>query len=348
MDHLCTYCDIHFLARALALYASLVRHWPDFELTILCLDDTTFELLRRMALPRVHLVALAELERYDPALPAVRGTRSRLGYYLTTTPLLPRYVLDHAPDASSVFYLDADLYFFSHPGPVHAELGHGSILVHEHSAAMVGHPHGTFNVGLVGFQRDEQGLACLALWRERCLGWCDEWEGPGGAFGDQAYLDEWASRFSRFVVARGRGIGFAPWNLAERKLTREPDGRWLVDGDPLVFFHFHGLRGIGPAGLATALASFDTRIAPEVSSVIYRPYVRAVHDAARRARDLGAPHIAAFPRGIRSGSGGADSRLGRIARQVRVLPGLGRRALEGRLMVIVGDHVFSGGVRSRP
>src|SRR3954471_17165651 len=150
MDRLCTYFDIHFAARGLALHASLMQHWPDFELTVLCLDAATEALLRRMALPRVRLVSLAELEAHDPALPAVRGTRSRLGYYLTTTPLLSRYVLDHAPDAAGVFYLDADLCFFSPPGPVFDELGRGSILVHEHSTAMRGHPHGTFNVGLVG------------------------------------------------------------------------------------------------------------------------------------------------------------------------------------------------------
>ena len=342
MDRLCTYFDLHFLARGLALHASLLQHWPDFELTILCLDAPTEDLLQRMALSRVRLVSLAAIERYEPALPAVRGTRSRLGYYLTTTPLLPRYVLDHAPDASAVFYLDADLYFFSSPGPVLDELARGSILVHEHGTAMTGHPHGTFNVGLVGFRRDEQGLACLDLWRERCLAWCDEWEGPGGAFGDQQYLDEWPSRFSRLVVARGRGIGFAPWNLAERALTREPDGRLLVDGDPLVFFHFHGLRGIGPAALGAAVAKFDTGIAPEVRAAIYRPYVRAVGDAARRARAKGAADVAAFPRGIRSGSGsgGSESRLGRVVRHARVLPELGRRALQGRLMVVVGDRVF--------
>lgn len=339
LHRLCTYFDVHFLPRGLALYDSLVRHWPDVELWTLCLDDASAELLRRLALPRVQLVTLADLERYDPSLPAVRDTRSRLGYFFTCTPILPRYVLAQAPDAAAVFYLDADLFFFSDPRPVLEELATGSILIHEHSAAMRAHPHGTFNVGLVGFRRDEQGLACLDLWRQRCLEWCDEWEGPEGRFGDQKYLEEWPGRFSRCVIARAPGIGCGPWNLDERRLDATRDGRLQVDGEPLVFYHFHGVRGLGPDALGIAYATFDRAIAPAVRSAIYAPYVRAVHDAARRVRDLGAPEVIAFGRGVRSGGGGRVSRR-RLAQRALGLANLLRGAFESRVILVVGERVF--------
>ena len=285
MDTLCTYFDRAYLPRGLALHESLLRHWRDFELFVLCLDAETERVLTRLDLPRVRLVPLAELERFDPALAATRDARSRIGYYFTCTPCFTLYVLG-LTRTRRVYYVDADLYFFSPPAPLLDEHDRGSVYVHEHRPDRPGYQpqYGRFNVGLVGFQRDRQGRECLELWRSRCLESCEEGFHAGG-FGDQRYLDEWPTRFDRVVVARHRGVGVAPWNLADHQVSLSADGSQpLVDGVPVIFFHFSGLEVVIP-GLVRA-GWFDT-LSGAARSVLYRPYVRELAGKARLLRRLG-------------------------------------------------------------
>ena len=285
MDTLCTYFDRAYLPRGLALHESLLRHWRDFELFVLCLDEETERVLTRLDLPRVRLVPLAELERFDPALAATRDARSRIGYYFTCTPCFTLYVLGLAR-TRRVYYVDADLYFFSPPEPLLDEHDRGSVYVHEQWPDRPGYQpqYGRFNVGLVGFQRDRQGRECLELWRSRCLESCEAGFHAGG-FGDQKYLDEWPTRFDRVVVARHRGVGVAPWNLADHQVSVSADGSHpLVDGVPVVFFHFSGLQAVIP-GLFRA--GFLEQLSSGARVGLYRPYLRALTAKARLLRRLG-------------------------------------------------------------
>src|SRR5690348_11438656 len=118
----CTYFDVNYLPRGLALWRSLRRVAPGAVLWICCFDDATRQALTRLALPDVQLFSLDELERRFPDLAAVRPTRSRVEYYFTCTPSVVRFVLDAVPDAGQVTYLDADLYFFADPEPLFDEL----------------------------------------------------------------------------------------------------------------------------------------------------------------------------------------------------------------------------------
>ncbi|MCS7039631.1 MAG: hypothetical protein NZP34_08510 [Caldilineales bacterium] len=241
----CTYFDRHYLTRGLALYESLRRHCArPFTLWILCFDDETYAVLSRLNLPSVRLIAQAEFEAGDDALAAVKTARSRVEYYWTCTPSLPLYVLAHNPEVNLITYLDADLYFYGDPAPIYDELSDGSILIVEHRYApeyvSLAATSGIYNVGWMSFRRDVRGLACLSWWRERCLEWCYA-HYEDGKFGDQKYLDDWPQRFAGVVVLQHKGAGLAPWNLSQYRLTW-CNGRLAVDGQPLIFFHFHNFR----------------------------------------------------------------------------------------------------------
>jgi hypothetical protein len=305
LDHhqtaLCTYFDSAFLPRGLALYESLGRHWPGVPLYALCLDGQTEEVLRRLALSRMRVLSLADLEKADPALGGTRASRSRVGYYLTCTPALLKYVLGAADVA---VYLDADLFFFSSPEPVLKEFSEGSIYVHEHRP---GHPDfdpgaGRFNVGLVGVRHDAQGMACVDLWRARCLEWCEH-DRVNGHFGDQQYLDEWPDRFDRLVVSRHKGVGAGPWNMGDNEYRVGADGAVLVDDQPLVFFHFTRLQEIREGLVRTYARSYASRLPPVVRRSVYRPYLRTLQAQAQRLRALGLDVPSAFGRvpGARDG-----------------------------------------------
>ena len=92
----CTYFDRNYLARGVSLFRSLQRYVPNVELWALCLDDETFDAVNRLHWPGLHPVALAELEREDPELLAIKESRSQIEYYFTCTPAWTHYVLHHA------------------------------------------------------------------------------------------------------------------------------------------------------------------------------------------------------------------------------------------------------------
>jgi hypothetical protein len=185
------------------------------------------------------------------------------------------YVFEHNPQVDLITYLDADLYVYSDLTPVFNEIG-------EHSVAIIAHRfppqlaawerYGIYNVGWLSFKRDPSALSCLRWWRERCLEWCyDRCE--DGRFADQKYLDDWPSRFSRVVVLSHKGANLAPWNLANYSIRAEGDTVW-VDEDPLIFYHFHGLKRIGAFVYDPRLVGYQTRASSVVRRSIYGPYLR--------------------------------------------------------------------------
>ncbi len=276
MFYFCTYFDVHYLIKGLALYRSLVRQAIPFRLWVLCFDEPTYEILRYLDLPEIVPISLAEFEEGDAELIQAKATRSRVEYYFTCTPSLPLYVLKNYSDVDVISYLDADLFFFSDPAPIYEELGDKSILIVEHRFP----PHlrereelnGTYNVGFLSLRRNSIGLQCLQWWRERCIEWCYD-RPEDGRFADQKYLDDWPVRFPEVVVLQNKGAGLAPWNVTNYTLNLT-NGQMVVDSQPLVFFHFHGFRQIYRWLYDPQLAAYRARADHLLKYHIYYTYIR--------------------------------------------------------------------------
>ncbi|MEW6532154.1 MAG: glycosyl transferase [Thermodesulfobacteriota bacterium] len=285
--HFCTYFDKHYLVRALALYQSLQKHCPSFTLSALCLDPESYSILANMSLPCVQVIALEELERSDPALLNAKSSRSRLDYYFTLTPAFVLMLLKGSTTGDVVTYLDADLYFFRDPEPLFSELQAHSVGIIEHrfprDLEYLARKFGTFNVAWVNFRNDDEGDACVRWWREQCLTWCYE-KRTENRFADQKYLDEWPERFSNLRVLQHKGANLAPWNLRNYDLTRTADGV-CVDGEPLLFFHFHRFQRVAPFLYDTNLWLYGAKALSIVRQEIFYPYIEAVAGAQQSLGD---------------------------------------------------------------
>lgn len=273
----CTYFDSRFLPRGLALHASLMRHCPNLRLWIMCLDEDCHRTLSGLNLDGVKLLRLYELERFDPGLLEVKKSRSPLEYALTCTPILPLYVLETAPEVETVVYLDADLYFFSDPEPLFAELGAASIGItpHRYQAPFkdwVGHT-GVYNDGWVSFRRGAEALTCLRRWREQCLEWCFNRVEKERFAAEQQYLDDWTKLYPGVRELGHPGANLGPWNLGGVQVSLEGD-RVLVDGRPLVFFHFSGIKMVASWLYDLNLADFRVRPNRAARDHIFAPYLR--------------------------------------------------------------------------
>jgi hypothetical protein len=295
----CTLFDRNYATRGLALYRSLERHCAQpFRLTILCIDFETRDILAKLRLPHARLVLIEDLG--DPELVALRETRPRREFCWTCPASLMLSLLNEVSPGDIVTYLDADLAFYSDPGPLFDELGDKDILIHGHRFApryqFSAATSGTFNVGLVAARNAAEGRACIARWRAQCIQLCiyapDE-----GYCGDQKYLDEWPAMYKRLVVLQHPGAGLAPWNVENHVITRAA-GDITVDGRPLIFYHYHALVIlISFFGGCVVLPSIGYSLSCLERRILYRPYARMLREAQAEI-DLAAP--ASLPRPKRS------------------------------------------------
>lgn len=278
--HFCTYFDSYYLHRGLALYFSLEKHLKEpFTLWILCFDSKTYTILKTLNLKNVKLIEQEDFESEDTELLRAKGNRTRVEYYWTCTPSLPLYIFRNNPAIKTIYYLDADTFFFSSPNALDYELRQHSILIvpHDYSKEFEEHSaSGIYNVGIMAFRRDANGMDCLKWWRERCIEWC-YWRHEDGKIGDQAYLNDWPVRFENVVVSGNIGINAAPWNVAKYGIESDWNGSVLIGKKPLVCFHFHGF-GICSSNLAF-FTGFNVNLPTSMLSIIYRPYIESLIEA---------------------------------------------------------------------
>jgi len=283
--HYCTLFDRNYVDRGLALHRSLVRHCGEFRLHVLCLDAPTREALALLNLPRTELIDIAALEAGDPELARARKNRTPVEYYFTCKPVLLGHVLREA-GVQRVDYLDSDIAFFSDPASLERTIAASSVALspHRFDAANAGRErYGRFNAGWVSVSGGEEGRRFLAWWRSLCLEWCRT-SVEETRFGDQKYLDRVPGLFPSALAVSHPGVNLGPWNVGGSRIEAASQGV-TVDGQPLVFFHFHGTRRMLFNLHESGLHDYGVALTPAIRDGIYRPYVS---DLAACARQLAA------------------------------------------------------------
>lgn len=263
---------------------TLKQHCPEACVHVLCMDAQSREILETLKLPDVAYLSLADIE--DEALLAIKPTRNMAEYCWTLSPCLPWYVLQNNPHVGEITYLDADLYFFGSLQPLFDEIGEASITIIEHRfPPPFKHleMNGRFCVEWVGFKRDEQGMACLARWREQCIEWCFH-RLEDNRMGDQKYLDAWPSTYSNLCILSHPGAGVAPWNYSQYRFGYSAPQGHTVDGAPLVFYHFHQFQLLSNGGFDRLSAAY--RALGREPEAVYKAYELALKGVLAEVRAL--------------------------------------------------------------
>ncbi|HWJ70436.1 MAG TPA: hypothetical protein VNS79_10355 [Sphingobium sp.] len=100
---------------------------------------------------------------------------------------------------------------------------------------------GVYNLGFAAMTRAPEALDFLAWWGRRLSFQCYS-DLPSNLFTDQRWCDFAPSFMPNLALLRHPGYNIAYWNLAQRTVETGEDGHAYVNGEPLVFFHFSGLR----------------------------------------------------------------------------------------------------------
>lgn len=222
-----------YLAQALTLHRSMLRHIDSFSLWILCVDTHCFETLQALKLKNVFLINLRDHE--PPLYRQARLKRSPGEYCWTLKPLVPQLIFKNYSSVERLTHLDADLWFTANPKKLFDEFegSHKSILITEH-AYLEEYPSknlsGRFCSQWITYS-NQNYIEPVLRWQNQCLEWCfDRFE--DGKLGDQRYLEEWPILFPELthIYSNPRAI-MAPWNLGNSNPPKDAFAH-----------HFHGLR----------------------------------------------------------------------------------------------------------
>ena len=99
--------------------------------------------------------------------------------------------------------------------------------------------HGAFNFGFYAVKNSENGKAFAYWWRDRLDDFCYD-KIPDGLFTDQKWGDLVPCLFDGVYIWKDPGCNVATWNISNRTITKTDNGKYLVNGQPLKFYHFSG------------------------------------------------------------------------------------------------------------
>lgn len=104
--------------------------------------------------------------------------------------------------------------------------------------------YGVFNLGFVAVCNDAEGRRFADWWADRLHDWCHD-RLDIGVFVDQKWCNLVPCFFDGVRVLRDPGYNVASWNISQRQITFDSEGRALVNGKPLRFYHFTKLGPVG-------------------------------------------------------------------------------------------------------
>lgn len=245
--HVFTICASNYLGMAFTLMDSVASQHPHAERTIWLLDAASEREERGVRLRPIQ-------DALDPE--DIRRLLLRYDILEYATAVKPVCFQKHFGEgAGAVFYIDPDIYLFR---PLQKVLS----LLEEHDGVLTPHimrplprdgsrpgdleilVSGVFNLGFLALSKGAVSERFLAWW----WGWLQTncFADPStGVFTDQKWMDFAPTLWPSFAILRDPAYNVAYWNLPQRDL-QDRQGVWMVDGEPLVFFHFSGFDPVMP------------------------------------------------------------------------------------------------------
>jgi len=239
-----TLSDWEYLPQGLALLRSMRASSTNFVIHYLCLDKSTYEVMKEE--PNVCAKLLSELEKEDTLINEAYATQPSPEAFIVgnRTGLEPAWI-QHCwrlvsywanyvmlkIDPPDLVHLDNDMFFFKPWELIYKAVGEKSIGLSRNNSDN-DKTNGRYCVSCVYFKNDMPGNQCLFSWRNWMLNPQNEYAKEYGHCGDQKYLELFEFLFGseNIAILDDRGLKqSAPWVVGEIK-------------NDLVLYHFSNFR----------------------------------------------------------------------------------------------------------
>lgn len=245
--HVFTSAAFNYIPKVRLLFRSLKRLHPEWRLHLVLADKLHPE-IDLSEEPFDEITPVADLE-----IPNWLGWAFCHTIVELATAIKP-FMLAHLlarPGCRKVIYLDPDTVAFSRLDDIVEALDESNIVLTPHQtkpeqtlAAVMDNEicslkHGIYNLGFVAVAATDTGKAFANWWGQRIYHFCRA-DIPNGLFTDQRWIDLVPAFFEGVAIMRSPRHNVSTWNLTTRELSTGADGEYLVDGEPLGFYHFTG------------------------------------------------------------------------------------------------------------
>ncbi|MBB6214807.1 hypothetical protein HNQ80_000892 [Anaerosolibacter carboniphilus] len=275
--HFSTVVSCKYIFKFVVMYQSLIYHYDNFHIYVLCIDDWTFRILSAINFDKVTLLGLEDIENED--LKRVRKQRIFHEYAWTVKPAVLYYVMTNFPSALYFAHIDADLCFFSSPFDLFSENPNAKLFLTKHHYSHMFSNHidgGIYNTGFVGCSSQPEAYQAIAWWRKKCIEDCPlKINKEKQIYGDQRYVEDWETLFGGVHVVQSKGANVAVWNIDSYGLSIR-DEELYVNDDKLIFYHFSHFSIYDKR--AFNLTNFH-KLSDQVIQFIYTPYMILISKA---------------------------------------------------------------------
>ena len=246
--HFYTSVNINYLPKARILAKSVKAHCPNAKFSLVFADKWPENVDQSME-PFDEIVTVEQLGIPVKNLP--------YWIYIHTVVELCTAIKGQAlvkfleEGSEKVVYLDPDIAVFDDLKILENLLDQYDVLLTPHQTAPESDPedivanelcsmrYGVYNYGFYAVRNTENGLAYARWWRDRLVDYCFD-DIPFGIFTDQRWGDMVPALFDNVCILKHPGCNVSTWNLTHRKVIGDGKGGYLVNGEPLQFYHFSG------------------------------------------------------------------------------------------------------------
>ena len=276
--------DQNYLVQGITCLESILVSVPNGSIYVIALDDKTNQTLKNYFGNKVRIINLMECDELRIPFETYAKNRKYSESIFSLKAHALSYVMNDIPLNAWAVYVDADLYFKTHPEFLkHSEARQISYFISKHKFSKKNQKlrqYGDYNAGFVGFKKDNNGVSALKWWQESCARKVDS-KLTYENYADQGYLNLIQMKFDGALVIESEKINQGMWNSPPRKLSE------LVALSKWEIFHFHGFR-VTEKYILTDLNRYGYNIINLVYfSWIYFPYITHIRKTTRKLKKLG-------------------------------------------------------------
>lgn len=276
---------------ARTLMKSVEQHHPEWDRFVLLVDeispDFTYD-SKAFELLTINQIALPNFRQF-----VFRYTILELN-----TAVKP-YMFDwlfQNEKYDKVIYIDPDIHLYGRMEEVTAGLDEGNLMVltphltefledglFPREVEML--KNGIFNLGFLAVSRHKDTEKFIKWWMRKLEYQCLD-ESYNGYFVDQKWMDMVSGYFEDIKILRHAGYNIAYWNASHRKVEKI-DGKYFVNGLPLIFFHYSGIDLSRNDILSRHTNRFNLKdLGPAVEELYFDYVKRVLHEGANDYRKM--------------------------------------------------------------